>query len=236
MPKRIVERLTDAQMAEIATAPSVESDAALATRLQRQYHTIRKARRRLRAAGGWMTPLLWNTCTECGKPVATPAGPIQRQRLAHVACAGARNVRYSRQARVRRPGLSTRSVRAFRQQQPEAFAASRERERARFREQWPTLRPAQRQALLAPAHAADQRDYQITLELAEWQGAPWTADDDRYLIEYPNQAARLAGLALGRTIWSIRRRRVQLRRQGLLPPGSRTRPKRADWIGSEASQ
>ena len=94
----------------------------------------------------------------------------------------------------------------------DALAARRERER------WPADRyfgglPAERKAaLFAKWHATGRRDYEITLAVADQRGAPWTEDDDRYILANLGQPARELGLALGRTSWAVYRRRRKLRR------------------------
>jgi len=48
--------------------------------------------------------------------------------------------------------------------------------------------------------------------VADQRGAPWTEDDDRYILANPEQPARELPLALGRTSYSVYLRRQELPR------------------------
>ena len=226
---REVHPLTPRDMALLVTWLDQEGHvtaAELARRLGRPYFTIAKAVQRLRQRGGWYTVLAWGTCSECGRdlPMARDHSP----RTAHLHCARKRTLRHQRDSRKRRPGQSTPYVRAWRRHHPDQDAAHRERHRARVRALWPDLPEEEREAALAKVHAADQRDYELTAELAENSGAGWDPDDDRYIVEHWHDPARDLGLALGRSVWSVRNRRVALRK--LHPELGRARPPRDRWL------
>lgn len=61
-------------------------------------------------------------------------------------------------------------------------------------------------------HAADQRDYPLTLDEATNSGDRWSADDDAYVLDHLRDPAREVALELGRTLWAVRNRRVTLRK------------------------
>ncbi|MBI2912015.1 MAG: hypothetical protein HYY05_07715 [Chloroflexi bacterium] len=164
---------------------------------------------RIREAGGWSTPLQWRPCTECGQLLASSR--VWR-RTAHKACERARVVRKARERRLQRPGQSTPYVHAWRQRNPEDNALLREQEKAKRRERWPDLPEELRNAMLARAHAADQRDYPLTLEEANRSGDRWTEEEDGTILARLRDPARDVALALGRTLWAVRNRRVRLRR------------------------
>src|SRR5207248_2129045 len=92
------------------------------------------------------------------------------------------------------------------------LAARPERERALATRYFHSLPEDRRAALFARWHATGRRDYEITLAVADQRGAPWTEDDDRYILANLGQPARELGLALGRTSWAVYRRRRKLRR------------------------
>ena len=202
-------RLTDSDLVVIATAPLGTTAAELARQLGRPYFTVAKAVQRIR--DGWVCRLTWTTCTECGQPLATG---LERPRTVHPRCVTARWARYSRERRRAGKNLSTPYVRSWRQRHPEANAALREREKAQQREQWHDL-PLERQlADLDHLHAADDRDYPITLAQVSRSGAVWTPTEDQFILEHPRMPAREIGLRLGRTLWAVRGRRVLLRKRG----------------------
>jgi len=208
---RVLWPLTLDDLAELASAPPTATSAELARRLGRPYFTVNHALKRLRRAGGWFTPLVWRTCTECGRPVASPRRRPQRR--AHVFCRRARTARYSRERRWAGLRRSTPYVRAWRARHPAELAEARERDKARMRERWPDLPAEAQAAALDKVHAADRRDYPLTLERAARSGAVWDEDEDRYILDHSKTPAREVALALGRTLWAVRNRRVRLRRQ-----------------------
>ena len=95
----------------------------------------------------------------------------------------------------------------------EVLEARRQRELALATRYFERLPEERRAALFARWHATGRRDYEITLERADQRGAPWTEDDDRYVLANPEQPARELGLALGRTSYSVYVRRQRLRRR-----------------------
>lgn len=161
---------------------------------------------------GLACPLTWLPCTECGGLVAGPRG-----RTVHPTCERLRVVRWARERRRQRPGQSTPYVARYRKLQPEAARQLREREKAKLRDQWPDLPRPVREASLSKVHQADLRDYAVTLPHATASGDPWTEEEDQAIIDGLKRPAREIALELGRTLWSVRNRRVRLRRLGLLP-------------------
>lgn len=203
--------LTDQDLAAISATPPDVTTAALAERLGRPYFTVAHARQVLHRRGGWWTPIEIVACTECGAVlVAAP----QRRLTAHPACSPSRAARYSRIARAEgRAAISTPYVAAFRRAYPERAQELRDQEKARMRESWPDLPYQERQTILAKAHAADQRDYPVTLAEASANGDRWTSDDEAYVLSHLREPARQVALTLGRTLWAVRSRRLHLRRR-----------------------
>lgn len=202
--------LTEEDLAFLATAPEDVPTTELAQRLGKPYFTVAHARQKLRREGGWLCRLVWRTCTECAAPVCSgTAAP----RTAHPWCEDARQARYSRERRRRQPGQSTPYVRAWRQRNPARLAVMREQEKAQTRAKWPLLPPEVQEAMLDKLHAADRRDYQVTVEEADRLGATWTSDEDQYVLDRLKEPAREVALVLGRTLWGVRGRRVRLRRE-----------------------
>jgi hypothetical protein len=88
-----------------------------------------------------------------------------------------------------------------------------------------------RAALFAKWRATGRRDYEITLAVADQRGVPWAEDDDRYILANPEQPARELGLALGRTLWAVYRRRRKLRRRLETEAGEAVRrPRRGERV------
>src|SRR5205814_10283230 len=77
--------------------------------------------------------------------------------------------------------------------------------------------PEQRAAHAAANGAINRRDQALTRAQAGRRGASWSPEDDRYLLEQWHRTAREQALALGRTLWSVRRRRTHLRRAQAAP-------------------
>ena len=125
------------------------------------------------------------------------------KRITHAACVPARKARWNREKRRRfKAGVD-----------PEVLEARRQRELALATRYFESLPEARRAALFARWHATGRRDYEITLERADQRGAPWTEDDDRYLLANMQAPARELGLALGRTSYAVYVRRRKLRRR-----------------------
>lgn len=203
--------LTDDQLAAIAWADPGETTADVARRLDAPYFTVAHARRRAAGPFGWHCPLVVKPCAECGKPLLASR---TIQRAAHAAC---QRARVNRQRRERRAaGLipaSTPYVRSWRDRNPERAAMLRERELAHMNAQWPDLPPETKAGLLARVHAADARDQPLTLMFATNSGAPWSEEEDRVVLARMDDPSREVALALGRTLWAVRHRRVILRRR-----------------------
>jgi hypothetical protein len=214
MPRKPTEMLSDADLAYIAEHVD-HPVVALARELGRPYFTVHKARQRI-ARDGWVCALHPLPCAVCGEIVFSSGG--HGRRVVHPRCKRARNAMLSRESRRRRPGQSTPYVRTYRQEHPDRAHALRETEKARLRERYPSLPAEVREALLDKAHEADQTDYVVTLEQANSSGAAWSAEEDTYLVEHPQEPARDTALRLGRTLWSVRTRRKLLRQAGLMPP------------------
>ena len=231
---RKLQPLTLEQMALLVTWLDQEGHvtaAELARRLARPYFTVQKAVQRLRRRGGWFTAVTWGTCSECGQDLPMPAG---HARDIHVHCERARRVRYSREARKRRPGQSTPYVRAYREHHPELLPLKREQARLRGQRLWDEAAPDEREEMLSKLHASDRRDYPATLELAENRGDPWSPDEDQYIIEHWHEPARDVAFALGRTLWAVRGRKVKIRRAKatagqILPRSNRKDQRLVTW-------
>src|SRR5918912_95555 len=118
-----------------------------------------------------------------------------------------------------RNSLSLEDLAAIAAAPPDATPAELARRLGRPRElalatrYFESLPEARRAALFAKWRATGRRDYQITLAVADQRGAPWTEDDDRYILATMKAPARELGLALGRTSWAVYRRRQKLRRR-----------------------
>src|SRR5215218_7210425 len=110
--------LPDAQVAAIAWADESVSNVELARALGLPRARVWAARRRIRQAGHWSCPLIWRTCPECGKPLAS--GPKPHRRTMHPAC-----------AKQRAAASTQASADNWRQANPERYRAIRERVQAR---------------------------------------------------------------------------------------------------------
>src|SRR5204862_3730492 len=174
-------------LAAIAAAPPSATPAELARRFGLPREPVGWHLRRFRQAGGWSCELKLPPCTECGEPVIGPP-----RRMTHVACVPARKARWVREKRRRVTATAPREVLEARRQRELALAT-------RYFERLPEERRA---ALFARWHATGRRDYAITLAVADQRGAPWTEDEDRYLLANMKAPARELGLALGRTSWA----------------------------------
>ena len=203
--------LTADQLFRLATAAPEERAVDLALELGAPYDTVHKALQRFRLRG-WTCPVHWTTCAICGRPLAYGV----KKRLMHPACQRERVNQSRREWRKVHPGSSTPYVRQYRLEHPEAEAEMRRRELAKMRAER-QYEPDELAALIAKAHAADKRDQAATAELAESSGDLWTAEEDQYVLDHLREPARDVALALGRTLWGVRGRRVRLRRELGLP-------------------
>jgi hypothetical protein len=206
-------RLSLDDLAAIAGAPAGSNLAALARQLGRPYITVAVAAWRMRRAGGWCCRIAISACPECGELLAARPG-----RRVHQACLTARTARRRR----------------LRSRMPAVRAQSGERDVRR----WASLSPEQRAADAAANRALNWRVQALTRAQAGRRGAPWSPEDDGYLLEQRHRTAREQALALGRTLWSIRRRRTQLRRAqeaaGRAPAPARGSSPRASGREAEA--
>lgn len=196
-------------LAAIASAPPTATPAQLARDLGLPAYLVGWHLRRFRRHGGWYCELKLPPCTECGEPVIGPP-----KQITHAACIPARQARWVWEKRRR-----------FHAEAPaEAREALRRRELEHATRYFHAL-PAERKAVLfAKWHATATRDYQITRDVADSHKAPWTEDDDRYILANLEQPARELALALGRTSWAVYKRRSWLRHQRALEAAQEVSP------------
>lgn len=185
-----------------------ESPAELARRLGRDYWTIRMALRRIRQ-DGWVCRLFWTTCNICGQPLAGRKKGQNR----HDRCARAWVREYARQRRQGPHTPSTVYVVRYRLAHPDKTKEQRERDKARLRAEYQTLPPEERQSRHERWHEQDREDYSLTAMSADQRGEPWSQDEDEYILEHLAQPCREVALALNRTLWGVRTRRMRLLRQ-----------------------
>lgn len=210
MPRELV-RLTADQLAYIASASPDAKTVDIAKALRAPYFTVAHAVRRIRQ-NGWITRLNWSDCLVCGRPVCSSAATGRRK--LHPECERSRLIDLARQYRKRPEHVkSSKYVDAWRKRNPQAAAQHRKQDLERVHELQKTWTAEQWAPLLARVHAADNRDYPITLELAENNRDKWMPDEDDYIMQHPGVPAREIALALGRTLWAVRSRRMRLNRQ-----------------------
>jgi hypothetical protein len=202
-------QLSDADLAVIAAADTATTTVILAAALGKPYFTVAHARQKMHRLGSWCCPVAIGVCTECGGLLLTSP---ERPRMAHPACRHARAARYSRvRRREGRAAKSTPYVAAWREREPARSRELREQEKARLRARWPELPAEVQAAALAKLHAADARDYPLTVHRARQSGRPWRAEEDGYILEHAKTPAREVALVLGHTLWAVRHRRMRLR-------------------------
>jgi hypothetical protein len=90
--------------------------------------------------------------------------------------------------------------------------------RNRARRWWHARTPAECSANVAAVRARTDRAYQATRPRADRHRLPWTEDDDAALTDHHGGTLEEIALALGRTVFAVRDRRVVLRERGVLPP------------------
>ena len=100
---------------------------------------------------------------------------------------------------------------------PERRREQQAQSRARRRATFQALPAAERAARLAALTADNQRDHARTLPHATQTGRPWREADDALLIARAGDPDREVAIALGRTLWAVRTRKMRLRDRGLLP-------------------
>ncbi len=189
--------LPDHQLVAIAWADDTVSAVELAKMLGLPWERVRKVRRRIKRAGHWSCPLIWSVCPVCDEALAS--GPRPHRRIMHPRCAKQREA----ERRTRHPGRR-------REQQARA--------RAKRRVAFQALPAEERAARLAALTADNQRDHARTLPHVTQTGRPWSEADDALLIARAGDPDREVAIALGRTLWAVRTRKMRLRDRGLLPP------------------
>jgi hypothetical protein len=177
----MTQRLTLHELAALAEAPPGANLAELARNLGRPYEAVAVAAWRMRRAGGWYCRIEWRTCPECGGLLASSGA---RRRIGHPPCMRARALRREAERRARLG--------------------------AGGRTQWAQLSPEARAKRIAANRRTFLRDQARTREAALRHGAPWTPEEDTYLLTHANQSTRDQALALGRTFWSVQGRRRRL--------------------------
>lgn len=135
---------------------------------------------------GYCCPIHWAVCPICNQSIA---GRTARHRV-HIGCRNGRDAGYARRRYAR-----------LVQQLGSGFLI---------------LSPEQRVASLDRLHQATIRDQEITLRSAYRGGKRWTQAEDALLRAYPEKAARDLALQLGRSRFSVARRRCDLRRDEAL--------------------
>lgn len=204
--------LTEAQLTAIAWADPALSTPELARQINAPYFTVNHARKRMAGPYGWHCRLKLVTCVHCQRRLLVSAAST---RTSHAACRQhAINARLRAARTIPGHATSTAGVARWRAAHPEANAALRARDASRITaERWPLLPPEQQQSFLAKRHEADARDQQTTAKHATQNGARWTEDEDRYVLDTLHLPAREQALHLGRSLWSVRHRRMTLKRQ-----------------------
>jgi len=206
--------LSDRQLGAILMAAEDERTAALARRIHAPFSAVREWRRRIRN-GTCACMLVWSTCEVCGKPIASRATAIK---LAHKHCRRRRLA--ARQRRERQLGKpyrhSTRYVREWRERNPERAEQLREREYLARRERGQVKTAEQKAKDHAALAAYDQRVKAETRAQASRMGEPWSEEEDELLVKYSHLTIREVALALNRTSTSVKSRRHELTKRGLI--------------------
>jgi hypothetical protein len=138
-------------------------------------------------------------CTECPKPLVG----VRRGQVRHPACKRAYKTRWAREQRARFAATAG----------PEELEARRRAEARRVADYYHDLPPERAAELARTWHATWRRDYEATLAVADQRYEPWTDDEDAYVLEHLHVAARVVGIALGRTSYAVVARRITLRRR-----------------------
>jgi hypothetical protein len=132
---------------------------------------------------GYACELFWRRCDVCGENFAASSS----RQIMHVRC---RASRAAERQRRRWPSIA-------------------EREALRFQRL-----PASEQALaLERVHIATSRDQHLTVSYADRRGVAWSASEDEYVLTHLKSPARDVALALQRTLWAVKGRRRDLRKQ-----------------------
>lgn len=176
-------RITDDQLARIVDASPEIPTTDLARELGVHAHTIYRYRLQLKTLGGLACPIAWKTCAICGGPLAARR---VSQRV-HVAC---------------QPALNAQIGRATYRKTVETLGPLSQRQE-----------PARRRQMIDRLHDGDRRDQALTRDTAIHAATGWTTEEDAYLRDHLEVPARELALDLGRTLYSVRHRKVRLRRQ-----------------------
>lgn len=205
-------KLTEDQIQAIFDAPTDEATPDLATRLNAEYFTVNSQRRRL-YKGEWRCLVYFLPCSVCGGMLIAR----NRTHTTHPVCIAARENARSRQYRAEgKVPSSTSYVAKWRAEHPDRVHELREQDKARMRREWREKPPEERADDLAKAHESDVWGQERTRDRAYNTGAEWPAEDDAWLIEHNHLSARAIALTLSRTLYSVKARRVLLRKRGLL--------------------
>lgn len=191
-------------MAAIATAPA-ENPGANATRLAEQLGKNPDAGglavKKMLLAGGWYTEITWGTCACCGEPMATMKPGLGGPQKVHHRCRKAYWLRWEREQRA---NFTPEEAEAERAKHRDWSRAHQERQRAR-------LSPEEYSAKIARQNASQRRAQAETKARAVNHGQPWSAENDRYILEDLSDPVKGVALALGRALEavSVRKRMLQ---------------------------
>jgi AraC-like DNA-binding protein len=195
-------------MAELSRLIGHLSFTEISRRLGKDYFTVNKACHRV--TNGLFCQVDWHTCTDCNELISDP------RRKTHLSCIKARNARRAREKRKQPHTKSTKYVRRYRIEHPARDIEQREKYKALLRSRWPDLPEETKKEKLDEVHQSDLRNQPLTVELANRSGTGWTDKDDAVVIKRIKDPAWDVAIELGRTMYSVRSRRVYLRKQGLI--------------------
>ncbi len=210
-----MERLRPEIMAVLAEAALCDTTShyhQLARQLGISTMGVYRAIQRLRAVGGWYTPLVEVNCLHCGQPMfSRPPGPLSRKLHSWCRLPRIRQQHTGHHARFR-----ARVDSATLQQVRDAQAEWQRR-------RWPNRPADERQLSLERLHEVTKQAQAITRELAENRGARWTSDEDEYMLTHRHLSYRDIALTLGRSTWAVHARLKNLAKLGIkVPPAPRS--------------
>jgi hypothetical protein len=125
------------------------------------------------------------SCTECPRPLTG----VRAGQVRHPEYMRAYKARWVREKRARFAMAAG----------PEQLESRRRAEARRVADYYHDLPPERAAALGRKWHATCRRDYEATLAVADQRYEPWTDDEDEYVLKDLHVAARVVGIALGRT-------------------------------------